>query len=106
MLIEQRLMNRVIGFLNREYDLTFDNFNDEYTPIKITDEMVEQSDGDLEGLEGYTFECIEVDGTHKHDGQNVEYTFMATSPEGKTTFFSTEMNLVCGWNFCEDIELE
>ncbi len=105
MKIEANYMNLILGFLVPNYNLTY-SLTNKYPIVKITPEMVEESDDDLEGFEGYSFQCLKIDGKHKHDGQDVEYTFQITSPEGKKVKFKTEMNLVCGWNLCEDIEIK
>ena len=49
---------------------------------------------------------FETDGTHKHDGQMVEYTFTFISPTNKETFFSTEMCLMVGWNYSNKLKIK
>ena len=44
-----------------------------------------------------------TDGSHKNDGQMVEYTFNFESPTGELTRISTEMCLMVGWNYHTDI---
>jgi len=45
------------------------------------------------------------DGSHKHDGQMVEYTFKFESPSGVKSEFYTDMCLMMGWNHHEDCEI-
>lgn len=70
---------------------------------KMIDYANEQGYGDLiDALLGYEVCCF-VDGTHKHDGQMVEYTFNLESPSGVETVFETEMCLMVGWNYHKDL---
>lgn len=59
---------------------------------------------ELEPLIGYQVK-LEVDGNHKHDGQDVEYTMVLKSPSGEETELITEMNLVASWNYDGDEEI-
>lgn len=70
-----------------------------YTSRKITKKVVEENPI-LADFEGFTVRKKQV-GEHKHDGQDVEYTFTFTSPSNKKTIVKTDMNLVAGWNVCQ-----
>ena len=52
---------------------------------------------DISCLKGFEFSVAQF-GTHKHDGQTVDYTFVFTDPDGHRWELITEMNLVAGWN--------
>lgn len=55
-------------------------------------------------LLGYKLQVIS-DGDHRNDGQMVDYTFKFTSPSGNVTEIETEMCLMVGFNYGEDIEI-
>lgn len=91
----------------QEFDLIF---NAKGTgKLKITEEMVKYA-GEYHGynlldeLLGYKVKC-KVKGSHKNDGQLVEYYFTLISPEKVKTYFDTEMCLMVGWNYYEVLKL-
>ena len=91
-----------MNWIIKSLDLVTD-FVDSEKEVTITKEMIEndETDGDLEGLEGYKVKLVKVKGDHRNDGQMVDYTFRFISPDNKTTTIKTEMCLMVGWNFGE-----
>lgn len=88
-------------------DFFYYDYHLENKAVKITQEIIDESNEDVpQELLGYTLDQIGQDGDHKHDGQMVEYTFRFISPKKKKTDVSTEMCLMCGWNFCYDLEVK
>lgn len=73
-------------------------------------EGAEDEDGEeyyvdlLKSLIGYKVK-LKIKGDHKHDGQLVEYNFKFTSPEGVKTLISTDMCLMMGFNYHEEITI-
>ncbi|MEK6828779.1 MAG: hypothetical protein AABY15_01545 [Nanoarchaeota archaeon] len=59
----------------------------------------------FERLKGYKV-SFETDGSHKNDGQMVEYAFLFKSPSGKETYLTTEMCLMVGWNYHESLKIK
>lgn len=65
-------------------------------PLKVTKAVI-TAEPDLSEFGGFSIKQ-NADGEHKHDGQDVEYTWTFTSPNKHKTVIVTEMNLVAGWN--------
>lgn len=88
----------------------FDILYNENVFSQITQEMADSADknkytlGVLDDLVGYEI-MTTSDGYHKNDGQMVDYDFTLKSPKGKITEFSTEMCLMCGWNYCDELKI-
>lgn len=99
-------VTEILNILN-EFDFTYD-YRANKKAFKITQEMCDFANENdytpniLQELVGYEIKH-KADGSHKNDGQMVEYTFTLKSPKGKKTVFSTEMCLMCGWNVCDDL---
>jgi len=90
----------------QEFDILYDK--GVYKPI--TQEMADFADeseytlGVLDDLVGYEI-MVYNDGFHKTDGQMVGYDFTLKSPKGKITEFSTDMCLMVGWNYCDELKI-
>lgn len=80
-------------------------FLEEHKFFTLTKEMIEDEEGEFEELAGYKVKYT-TDGSHKNDGQMVEYTFTLKSPTGKITSFSSEMCLMVGWNYHENLIID
>lgn len=90
-----------------EYDRLFKK--NKYVKISL-ETIADFADDDevseiLKLLVGYEVK-IKVDGDHRHDGQMVDYGLYFKNPEGKVTEVWTEMCLMCGWNHCQDEEIQ
>lgn len=77
---------------------------------KITQEVADWANENgyeklFDELVGYKFK-VTSKGTHKNDGQMVDYYFTLKSPDGKETKFSTEMCLMVGWNYCGSLKIK
>jgi hypothetical protein len=95
--------------LLRVIDHQLDFFYSEGKTQKITEEMIKDLDEDekdlIKDLVGYEFR-YSTDGSHKNDGQMVEYDITFTSPKGKETNINTEMCLMVGWNYSEEVKIK
>jgi hypothetical protein len=86
-----------------EFDIIY------YGEGAITQEIIDFSEEEY-GIEsakellGYKIKVYK-NGSHKNDGQMVEYTFVFTSPKRIKSEFNTEMCLMVGWNIRRDIEI-
>ena len=72
--------------------------------ITITDDMA-SNHPILSELVGYKV-SVDTDGDHRNDGQMVDYSFTFISPLGETSFFTTEMCLMVGWNHCHSVTIK
>ncbi len=68
----------------------------------ITKELLDEAEIDDDHLIGYKV-SYEKDGSHKNDGQMVEYSFHFKSPTGTETYITTEMCLMVGFNTWDDM---
>lgn len=104
---EEGLNNNLLTFVSDIVDIDYGKYH------MITEEHLKATDDfdvfyfpqDFISLVGYQVK-IKVDGDHRTDGQMVDYTFYFKSPEGKVTRIDTEMCLMIGWNYWEDIEIK
>lgn len=90
-------------------DITSASFGDK--PMKLDNEFItnlndecDEEDGDntFTPLLGFKVQFT-TDGDHKNDGQMVKYCFTFTHPNGAETKICTEMCLMVGFNYHEDV---
>lgn len=102
-------VNKILDILKE-----FDCINSFYkTESEITQDMIDYAKENyneyfveaFEKLKGYKV-SHEKDGSHKNDGQMVEYSFTFKSPAGKITYLTTEMCLMIGWNHHESLKFK
>jgi hypothetical protein len=95
--ISERDMTSLIEAIKEITDFVYSREEVLITNDIINDEL---ADGNIpKKLLGYTVQLTDKQGDHRNDGQMVDYTFTFTSPKGVETDISTEMCLMCGWNF-------
>lgn len=71
----------------------------------ITRGLLDAAEIEDDHLIGYNV-SYKKDGSHKNDGQMVEYSFTFTSPAGVKTHIETEMCLMVGFNTWDDISFK
>jgi hypothetical protein len=81
-----------------DIDALFEN-EMSYKNLSLTkkEELKDECESIILRLIGYKM-SLNINGSHKNDGQLVEYNLTLVSPEGKTTCIETEMCLMVGWN--------
>lgn len=93
--------NEILQVFN-EFDFTYDGKG------TIDNEMFEYANEEgftpdlFKKLIGYKVK-VKTDGSHKNDGQMVRYKFTFKSPSGVKTKIYTNMCLMVGWNYHEDV---
>jgi hypothetical protein len=110
--LDKDLVNDLFGILNEvlENHNWSKSGNKVTSNVVLTEEMFDEGDTDYYNPEfislvGYTVKCLQ-EGDHRNDGQMVDYRFTFISPEGKKTVIETEMCLMVGWNYWEDVEIK
>jgi hypothetical protein len=95
-------VNDILNLLYWDFD-----FREDSGYHKITQEVADVAnkkgyDKLFDELIGYKFK-VKSDGDHRNDGQMVDYFFTFKSPKGIKTKFDTEMCLMVGWNYHQDL---
>lgn len=98
--------NRILDVL-QEFDYIYTENEQKIITQEICDKtnLNDYTKGLFDELIGYKFE-FESYGDHKNDGQMVDYTFTFISPKNKETTVYTEMCLMVGWNYCENVKIK
>lgn len=97
-------INEVFEFVDEHVDWLHKNKYVKITLENITNNE-EVNNELLKPLIDYEVK-IKVKGSHKNDGQLVDYGFYFKSPSGTVTEIWTEMCLSASWNHCEDEEIK
>jgi len=100
--------NEVNDILNvlRNFDFIYNKGKYQEITQDIADWANENGYNNLfDELVGYKFK-VTSKGTHKNDSHMVEYSFTLKSPHGRETKFSTEMCLMVGWNYYENLKIK
>lgn len=92
-------VNSLLNLLVHEHDIEYNG------KTTITQDMVdEDTQGLLIDLLGYKVE-VDTDGSHKNDGQMVEYDFTFWAPSKEIISVTTEMCLMVGFNYHKPLDL-
>jgi hypothetical protein len=98
-------MDEEIILSSNDIETLYDHVT-EYSDLTLSkkDSIYNECENLIVKLMGYTVD-IKHEGSHKTDGQFVDYTLILKSPRNKVTHIDTEMCLMVGWNFSKTIKL-
>lgn len=99
-------VNNILDILDHEFDFMYT----EGVYKKITQEVADWANENghdklFDELVGYKFK-VKSEGDHRNDGQMVDYYFTFKSPSGEKTKFETEMCLMVGWNYHQNLKIK